>query len=71
MGGADKWLGEEVLAGWRMAGKAMHQRIAAVRMMPSMWLTEVDRATKPTKAEEVHSAVEVCTVWAECSRQEE
>ena len=53
---ADRWLGEEVLAiaGWRMAGKAMHQRIAAVRMMFSMWLTkdvQVSRATKLTEAE--------------------
>ena len=31
---------EEVLAGWRMAGKAMHQRVSAVRTMFSMWLTE-------------------------------
>ena len=29
----DRWLGEEVLTGWRMARKAMYQRIAAVRMM--------------------------------------
>ena len=36
---ADRWLGEEVLAGWRMAGKALHQRVSAVRMMFSMWLT--------------------------------
>ena len=53
---ADRWLGEEVLAiaGWRMAGKAMHQRIAAVRMMFSTWLREdaqVNRATKLTEAE--------------------
>ena len=41
MGGeADRWLGEGVLAGWRMAGKALHQRVSAVRMMFSMWLTE-------------------------------
>ena len=37
---AERWLGEEVVAGWRMAGKALHQRVAAVRMMFSMWLTE-------------------------------
>ena len=37
---ADKWLGEGVLVGWRMAGKALHQRVSAVRMMSSMWLTE-------------------------------
>ena len=37
---ADRWLGEGVLAGWRMTSKAMHQRIAAVRMMFSVWLTE-------------------------------
>ena len=36
----DRWLGEEVVAGWRMTGKALHQRVSAVRMMFSMWLTE-------------------------------
>ena len=29
-----------MVAGWRMAGKALHQRVAAVRMMSSMWLAE-------------------------------
>ena len=29
-----------MLAGWRMAGKALHQRVSAVRMMFLMWLTE-------------------------------
>ena len=29
-----------MVAGSRMAGKALHQRVAAVRMMSSMWLTE-------------------------------
>ena len=39
---ADRWLGEEVLAGWGMAGKALqlHQRVSAVRVMFPMWLTE-------------------------------
>ena len=37
---ADRWLGEEVVAGWRMAGRALHQRVSAVRMLFSMWLTE-------------------------------
>ena len=39
---ANRWLGEEVVAGWRISGKAMYQRMAsaAVRMMFSMWLTE-------------------------------
>ena len=32
----------EVLAGWRAAGKAMHQRVSAVRVMFSMWLTAED-----------------------------
>ena len=48
-------MSEEVLAGWRMAGKAMHQKITGVTKVISMWLTEdvqVDRATKPTEAEE-------------------
>ena len=72
-GEADRWLGEEVLAGWRMAGKAMHQRISAVRMMFSVWLTEdvqVNRATKLTEAEEgVLSKCALCGQSA-CSRQE-
>ena len=32
---ADKWLGEEVVA-----GRVLHQRVSTVRMMFSMWLTE-------------------------------
>ena len=32
----------EVLAGWRVAGEAMYQRVAAVRMMFSMWLTDLE-----------------------------
>ena len=38
--GADRWLGGEVVAGWRTAGKARHQRVSAVRTMFSMWLAE-------------------------------
>ena len=59
---AERWLGEEVVAGWRMAGKALHQRVAAVRMMFSMWLTEdvvAKRADHLTDAER--------TVVAECA----
>ena len=44
---AERWLGEEVVAGWKMTGKALHQRVAAVKMMFSMWLTE-DMAAKGT-----------------------
>ena len=33
---ADRWLGEGVLVGWGMTSKAMHQRIAAMRMIFSM-----------------------------------
>ena len=43
-----------MLAGRRMTSKTMHQRIAAVRMMVSMWLTkdvQVNRATRLTEAE--------------------
>ena len=53
---AERWLGEEVVAGWKMAGKALHQRVAAVRMMFSMWLTEdvvAKRADRLTDAERV------------------
>ena len=52
----DRWLGEEVVAGWRMAGKALHQRVSAVRMMFSMWLTEdvvARRADHLTDAERI------------------
>jgi hypothetical protein len=51
---AERWLGEEVVAGWRMAGRALHQRVSAVRMMFSMWLTEdvmAKRADHLTDAE--------------------
>ena len=37
---AERWLGEEVVAGWRMAGRTLHQRVSAVMMMFSVWLTE-------------------------------
>ena len=37
---AARWLDEEVVAGRKMAGKVLHQRVSAVRMMFSMWLTE-------------------------------
>ena len=70
MGGgeADRWLGEDVLAGWRMTSKAMHQRIAAVRMMFSMWLTEdvqVNRATKLTEAEK--GVLSKCALCGQCA----
>ena len=65
---ADRWLGEGVLAGWRMTSKAMHQRIAAVRMMFSMWLTEdvqVNRATKLTEAEK--GVLSKCALCGQCA----
>ena len=37
---ADRWLDEGMLTGWRMTSMAMHQRIAAIRMMFLMWLAE-------------------------------
>ena len=37
---ADRWLGEEEVAGWRLTGNALHQRVSSVRMVSSMWLTE-------------------------------
>ena len=56
-----------MLAGWGMAGDAMHQRhgVSAVRMMFSMWLTEgvtVRRMEQPTEAEKAVLS-EVCIVW--------
>ena len=47
-------VGRGDFAGWRMTKNAMRQRIAAVRMVFSLWLTEdvqVNRATKLTEAE--------------------
>ena len=73
---ADRWLGEGVLAGWRMTSKAMHQRIATVRMMFSMWLTEddivqVNRATKLTEAaKDVLSYCALCGQFAVGRRNE-
>ena len=40
---AERWLGEEVLADWRMAGKAMHQRVSAARVMFSMSVVDSSR----------------------------
>ena len=51
-----RWLGEEVVAGWKMAGKALHQRVAAVRMMFSICMTEdvvAKRADRLTDAKGV------------------
>ena len=52
--GADRWLGEEVVTGWKMSDKALYRRVSAVRMMFSMWLTEdvvAKRADHLTNAE--------------------
>ena len=71
---ADRWLGEEVLAGWRMAGRALHQRVSAVRIMFSMWLTEgvvARRAVHLTDWCREDSAVHVCIVWGGGSGEEE
>ena len=65
---ADRWLGEGVLAGWRMTSKAVHQRIAAVRTMFSMWLTEdvqVTRATKLTETEK--DVLSKCALCGQCA----
>ena len=64
---ADRWFGEGTLAGWRMTSKAMHQRIAATRMMFSMWLTEdvqVNRATKLTETEK--GVLSKCALCGHC-----
>ena len=66
---AERWLGEEVVAGWRMASKALHQRVAAVRMMFSMWLTEdvvARRADHLTDAE--RTVVAKCALCGEEAR---
>jgi hypothetical protein len=63
---AERWLGEEVVAGWRMAGRALHQRVSAVRMMFSMWLTEdvmAKRADHLTDAE--RTVVSRCALCGE------
>ena len=65
----ERWLGEEAVAGWRMAGKALHQRVAAVRMMFLMWLTEdvvAKRAGHLTDAE--RAVVVKCTLCREEAR---
>ena len=36
---AEHWLGEETLAGWRLNSKAIHEKVATVRMWFSVWLT--------------------------------
>ena len=63
---AARWLGEEVVAGWKMAGKALHQRVTAVRMMFSMWLTEdvvAKRADRLTDAERI--VMSKCALYGE------
>ena len=65
-GGEERWLGAEVVAGWRMTGKALHKRMAAVRMMFLMWLTKdvvVKRAAHLTDAE--RAVVAKCTLCGE------
>ena len=65
----DRWLGEEVVAGWRMAGRALHQRVSAVRMMFSMWLTEdvvARRADHLTDAE--RTVVSRCALCGEVAK---
>ena len=65
---AERWMGEEVVAGWNMAGKTLHQRVAAVMMMFSMWLTEDVVAKRAGRLTDVHRCredgdVEGCAVW--------
>ena len=51
-----------MLAGRRVAGNAMHQKIAAVRMMSSVWLTEdvqVNREPSSQRQRKGSGAVEV------------
>ena len=71
---AERWLGEEVVAGWKMASNALHQRVAAVRMMFSMWLTEdlvARRADHLTDAERtVVTKCALCEEEARCRRNE-
>ena len=71
---AERWLGEEVVAGWRMAGRALHQRVSAVGTMFSMWLTEdvmAKRADHLTDAERtVVSRCALCGEEAEDRRNE-
>jgi hypothetical protein len=65
----DRWLGEEVVAGWRTAGKALHQRVSAVRMMFSMWMTEdvvAKRAAHLTDAE--RTVVAKCALYGDEAR---
>ena len=60
---ADSWLGEGALAGWKMTGAALHQRVAAVRMMFSMWLTEdVQVRRLPLLTDEEKGVLSVCAL---------
>ena len=66
---ADRWLGEGVLAGSRMTSRAMHERIAAMRMMFSMWLTEdvqMNRATQLTESEKW--MLSKCVLCEQCAQ---
>ena len=66
--GAGRWFGEGVLAGWRVFGKAMHQRIATMRTIDDV---QVNRATKLTEAEEgVLSKCSLCGQSAAGRRNE-
>ena len=71
---AERWLSEEMVAGWKMASKALHQRVAAVRMMFSMWMPEdvvAKRAERLTDAERmVMSRCALCGKEAKGRRNE-
>ena len=58
-GEAERWLGEEVVAGWRLASLAVQQRVAAVRMLFLMWRTEDVQAARTTRM----TGSEMCDVW--------
>ena len=60
---ANRWLGEEALAGWRMPGRAIYQRVAAVRMMFSMWMTEEKQVSRmPLLTKQEQSVVVKCAL---------
>ena len=58
-----------MVAGWRMAGKALHERVSTVRLMSSMWLKEnvvAKRADRLTDAE--RTVMSKCALCGEESK---
>ena len=60
-----------MLVGWRVAGKAMHHRVSAVKMVFSMWLTEdvmARRMDHMTDAERTVRMLSKCALCGEVAK---